>query len=444
MVRDMTDSTETSAFPPELDGPNHVFLTGRAGTGKTTLIRRWIEAHRNDLNVAVVAPTGVAALNLGGWTIHRFFGFRNQRPIDAEARGVRGDQFVKLDAIVLDEVSMCRSDLMDGIDIALRASRYSKEPFGGVRMIMVGDPLQLPPVVGKGDRKLFGRGGILPGEWFFQSKVMRRIIAAGKLSTIELTHIWRQSDPLFIKALNYIRGGDPGPKALEVINSRAGLPFDPKAIILTADNKEADWINRRRLDSLLGEQRDYEATTMGEWKGRTPPAPETLTLAIGARVMATFNDPSGQYVNGSTGEITGWCDGLPLVTFDDGPTVAVERRHWSIYENIVEEVKGKREVQREEIGGFEQIPLRLGWAVTIHKSQGMTFSKVAIDWGERKLFAPGQAYVALSRARSLDGLTMSRPLTMGDVKASRAAVDFILGTRTHKGNHATDVSHDLG
>ena len=426
-------------FPPELDAPGHVFLTGRAGTGKTTLIRQWVEARRRTLDIAIVAPTGVAALNLGGQTIHRFLNLHGRSPARMEARHAHGERYRRLDAIVLDEVSMCRSDLMDAVDIALRAARHDSRPFGGVRMIMVGDLLQLPPVVTGEDRTLFAPPDGLPGPWFFQSNAIRRILAKGQLSMIELTQVRRQNDPLFIKTLNYIRGGHPGVKTLDVINRRAGLAADPRAIILTADNRKADRLNSRRLDMLPGPRRTWRARTVGRWDGRVKPTSETLTLTVGARVMATCNDPDGQYVNGSTGTVT-QIDGLPWVRFDDGPTIPVGRHRWSIYENTIR----RERVERVETGRYEQIPLKLGWAVTIHKSQGMTFDRVAVDWGERPLFAPGQAYVALSRARTLDGLTMSRPLTPRDVTASQTAVRFIRSMRTHNSRHAADIPHDLG
>lgn len=433
-----TALTDADFEPAALDmlahGPQVVFLTGKAGTGKSTLVNHWLANHA-PANTLTLAPTGIAALNLtGGETIHRFMHARPGITVEqAKAGGSkrrRDPLYSALDALVVDEVSMVRADLMDCLDAFLRAARGSRRPFGGLRMVLVGDLMQLPPVVARGEAAAFS-GDPWTGPWFFDSAAIRRAIDDGAFASCSLERVHRQSDPVFVDALNAIRVGDSSPAVLDVVDARAGAAYDPDAmddaVTLAATNARADQVNALRLGSLGWSGSLWNASIQGEWSRSLRPAPEHLDVRAGERVMMVANEPSGLYANGSMGTVDGFEDGLPVVRLDDGPVVAVGPHDWQVTaaRAVTDPDTGERRLETYVVGSYRQLPLKPGWAVTVHKSQGQTFDRVHLELPPTPLFADGQAYVALSRVRSLAGLTMNRPLTPRDIRANREALAFL-------------------
>lgn len=415
-----------------LDSPDPVFLTGKAGTGKSTLIRHW-RSTRPRANILTLAPTGIAALNVDGMTIHRFMHAKaGVTPTEAYANGCRqtgSDFYHALDGIVVDEASMVRADLMDCLDRFLKGARNDVRPFGGVKTVLTGDLAQLPPVVDRNEMKAFKPGGQWEGPWFFQSAIIRSLIDDNRLRFAELTDVHRQSDPVFVDALNLLREGDPS--RLDVINRRARAHWNPKdTVILTATNARADRLNRMMLDRLTGMEYTAHATRSGQWDKRLEPAPAILAVKRGMRVMILANDPAGLYANGTMGVILDYDPDHRIATIrlDDGTVTDMGEHAWEItVPRIVhdpDDSDGRGRLENVVIGSYRQLPFKPGWAVTIHKSQGRTFDRCHVEFGPRPLFAPGQAYVALSRVTTLDGLSLDRPLTVRDVKADKAALEF--------------------
>lgn len=389
-------------------GGAHIFLTGRAGTGKTTLLKRFLETAGKD--AAVIAPTGVAAMNAGGQTIHSFFRLPPRLIEPGDIRRLRNARILKeLKTLVIDEISMVRADMMAAIDHSLRLHRDSMEPFGGVRMILVGDLAQLPPIVeGEIAQYLEERFG---GPFFFNAPVFRE---AGFLR-VELDHVFRQSDPDFIAILGGVRHGDLSDSEAALLNERVtqatGLDASSTHVVLTPTNQAAHQINAARLASLPGQARPYNGRTEGEFDPRLFPTEDPLLLKPGARVMMIRNDPSGRWVNGTMGEVDSLEDGAAFVRVGED-VHRVEPAAWERHRYAYD--AAKKSIERDVVGAFKQLPLRLAWAMTVHKSQGLTLDKVYIDFS-RGMFAHGQAYVALSRARSLEGLRLSRPLSPRDL-----------------------------
>lgn len=421
----------TPAFDEALEQLHHggafTMITGRAGTGKSTLLRQFL-LETTDF-VPVLAPTGIAALNVGGQTIHRFFGFSpnvtpDKAKVEAKTRPNLG-LFRKIKLIIIDEVSMVRADLMDCMDIFLRTARKDKRPFGGVRMVVVGDLYQLPPVVTTREREAFGQ--MYPTPYFFSSQVIGRVLDEGGFNLIELTKIYRQEDKTFINLLNGIRHRTLTRKDLDRLNESVGIELPKDSITLTTRNAEADEINRLRLNELAGEEKRYDGLMRGDFEKHETPTDLVLPLKKNARVMCIANDPLGRFVNGSLG----WVDGFDkdeqgqefiLVKLDEGQTVAVGPHTWSLYQSTFNDET--KSIEQQSVGSFTQLPLRLAWAVTIHKSQGKTFDHVVVDFGQGA-FASGQAYVALSRCRSLEGLSLAKPITTRDIRLDEAIVQFM-------------------
>ncbi len=386
----------------------HVFLTGRAGTGKTTLMREFLRRAGN--RAAVIAPTGVAAMQVGGQTIHSFFHFPPRLVEARDIRRVRHRRVIQaLTTLVIDEISMVRSDMMWAIDKALRLNREIDEPFGGVQMVLVGDLAQLPPVIqGAEAEYLESKHG---GPFFFHPPPFRD---AG-FTLVELEQVFRQTDEYFINILNAVRDGDLSSDEAADLNDRvtgrSGLEASLSHIVLTSTNEAAFRINQARLQGLPTPERAYDAKVEGQFDPRLFPAEEPLVLKIGARVMLTRNDPQGRWVNGTLGEIEGFEDKGARVRIGDQVHL-IEPAKWE--RNAYAFDAAAQALTKTTAGSFTQLPLRLAWAMTIHKSQGLTLEKVYLDLA-RRLFAHGQAYVALSRARSLEGLELSRALTPGDI-----------------------------
>jgi len=386
----------------------NVFLTGRAGTGKTTLTRALLKQLGS--KAAVLAPTGVAAMHAGGQTLHSFFRLPPRLIEPADVKRLKNARAVKaLEVLVIDEISMVRADMMWAIDASLRMNRNSSAPFGGVQMVLVGDLAQLPPVV-QGEE-----AGYLEmaygGPFFFHTPAFRD---AG-FTLVELETVYRQSDPDFIEILNAIREGeirrDQGRRLNEQVTGRGALEASETHVVLTPTNAAAARINAARLEELVGEPRLLPGKVEGQFEERVRPTDEPLVLKPGARAMLIRNDPAGRWVNGSLGTVADVTpDGVRVRVGED--THTVEPVKWERFRYTAD--PRTESLKKETIGAFEQFPLRLAWAMTIHKAQGLTLDKVYLDLPGR-LFAHGQAYVALSRARTLEGLELSRGLAPSDL-----------------------------
>lgn len=398
----------------------HLFVTGRAGTGKSTLLR----ALRDQITqeAIVLAPTGLAAVNVGGQTIHSFFGFppRLIRPDDIR-RSRNGRLMRRLKLIIIDEVSMVRSDLMWAIDQSLRVNRgRPREPFGGVRLLLFGDLHQLPPVVQSGEvaEHLESAHG---GPFFFQVSALGE--GAGT-SLIELEHVFRQRDETLLNVLNRIRDGEVTEEDLEVLNERTHairtLGEGDAYVILTPTNAAAQRINMAYLDALGGSLRTYEAGITGEFGQAAHPTDATLLLKAGAKVILLRNDPDKRWVNGSIARVSRLDEKRVWIEID-GKEHEIEPVSWEARRYAFDQ--GAEKIVENVTGTFRQFPLRLAWALTIHKSQGLTLDRVYIDLG-RGTFAHGQAYVALSRCRSLEGLALARPLRPSDILFDRSVMAY--------------------
>ncbi len=402
----------------------HLFLTGRAGTGKSTWLRLFRQTTRK--KVVVLAPTGVAALNVGGQTIHSFFGFP-PRPMNA--RDIRKRRFRKLyermEVLVIDEVSMVRADLMDHMDRFLRLNRGNDEPFGGVQLVLVGDLFQLPPVVAsEAEQYLFSEYYASP--WFFDAHVMQELLPAFEM--VELRRVFRQDSRYFLRLLDAIRMGMVDHEDLEDLNERYQPHFgdEPGYITLSPYNRLVDRINLRHLRNLDTPARTYRATISGTFDPRLYPTEAELQLKVGAQVMFVVNDQAGRaYVNGTIGQVVALQPERVIVEVtesDESRTIEVEPHEWEIVRYKASDDK-PGEIETEVVGTFRQLPLRLAWAVTIHKSQGKTFERVIIDMG-RGAFETGQTYVALSRCRTLEGIVLKQPIRLQDIRTDERVVEF--------------------
>jgi len=408
----------------------HVFVTGRAGTGKSTLLQ--VFRNQTKKRAVVLAPTGVAAVNVQGQTIHSFFGFRPDITVsaikDISVYGERKATCKKLETLVIDEVSMVRADLFDCVDEFLRLHGPKKElVFGGVQIICIGDLYQLPPVVTSSERAIFE--GHYPGPYFFNS----RAFSAFKPEFIELEKIYRQSDENFITLLNSIRNNSAGGEELKAINKRYDPLFEPpkqrRYIYLTTTNKGAEAINTKELSKLKGKSYRFKGRINGAFDARTLPTNNELALKIGAQVMLVNNDSSGRWVNGTIGAIIAIKqndEGEYYLTLElaDGGVVSVHPYTWELYNFRYNKEMGTME--SDTVGTFRQYPVMLAWAVTIHKSQGKTFDRVIVDL-ERGTFAHGQLYVALSRCTTLEGLVLKKPVKKSHILMDWRVVKFLTG-----------------
>lgn len=416
-----------------------ILVSGRAGTGKSRLIR-YIAGLPEGSRTMIVAPTGIAALNIGASTIHAAFQIPHAM-VDARSMQARklGPEIRKIDRLIVDEVSMVRADLLDAIDARLRDARKLDRPFGGVQVMLVGDFLQLPPVVRDDDMAaLAGLGYRTP--YAFSAHVMQEV----PLKVITLTKVWRQSDAELIEMLGRIREGRRTQEALAWLNARCSREAraGSQPMLLTPTRAAADRYNDAGLARLKATSSSAPVISLGLRQGSfvesaALPAPETLALLPGLRVMATKNGVG--YVNGSLGVVTEIDTSDPealaaMVSFDGATEpVKVSPATW---ENTRSEWKDGEGLVNKVIGRYQQIPLALGYAITIHKSQGLTLEDVRLDLG-RGTFAPGQAYVALSRAKHLEGLSFARPLNTRDVRTDAILDAFLAWTRESDGLEVT-------
>ena len=389
----------------------HLFVTGRAGTGKSTLLRCLAPLLAD--RAVTVAPTGLAAVNVGGQTIHSFFGFppRLIGPDDIR-RSRNGGLMRRLEFLVVDEVSMVRSDLMWAIDQSLRINRgRPRQAFGGVRLILFGDLHQLPPVIQEAEvaNHLESEHG---GPFFFDVAAMSE--GAGT-ALVELGRVFRQNDDRLVRVLDRIRDGDVSDEDLVDLNDRVApvrtLAEGDPYVILTPTNAAAQRINAAFLEALPGQAFAYKAGTSGEFSQGAHPTDQTLVLKASAKVIMLRNDPDRRWVNGSVARISRLDEKRVWITIG-GEEHEIEPAAWENRRYAFDQTAGK--IVETVAGTFKQFPVRLAWALTIHKSQGLTLEKVYVDLG-RGTFAHGQAYVALSRCRSLDGLALARPLKPSDV-----------------------------
>ena len=424
----------------------NLFLTGKAGTGKTTFLHRLRESAAK--NMVVLAPTGVAAINARGATIHSFFqlsfapfipghGYVSKENVRYSFSKQKRRIIASLDLLVIDEISMVRPDVLDAIDSVLRRYRDPQSPFGGVQLLLIGDLRQLAPVVKDSEWEILRDYYASP--YFFESQALRK---AGYLA-IELQTVYRQNDPEFIEILNAVRDGNPSDEMIRNLNMRFRPSFDPPEtegyIRLTTHNHLAQSLNDSRLKALSSPLAVIKADLSGNFPESSFPAESDLMLKTGAQVMFIKNDSGTErrFYNGMIGHVTAISDSSGTVAPSDGsPQIEVGKALW---ENTRYEIDEKNKSVKEVVDGtFLQFPLRLAWAITIHKSQGLTFDKAIIDAASS--FAPGQAYVALSRCRSLDGLVLSSRLDSNAVIIDKNVNTFITGCNEARPDDATVAS----
>jgi len=410
----MTDIEINEDFKKALDLAEclnkNLFITGRAGTGKSTLLKYFRE--HTQKKIAVIAPTGVAAVNIGGQTVHSFFGFRPDitvNKVERDYKKVRKAKlYAQLDALVIDEISMVRADLLDCVNAFLKMhGRVKGKPFGGIQMIFFGDLYQLPPVVTSSEKEIFE--DVYKSPYFFNANVMNEIT----LEIVELNKIYRQKDGTFIDILNSVRNKSIADNLLDVLNSRLDplfeIPDNDFYIYLTTTNAKADLINNERLNKLKTPEFQFDANITGKFDEKCAPAPISLYLKAGAHIMLVNNDKKGRYINGTVGKLIkiNQKEDTLTVQLSSGKKIEVYPYTWEMYRFQYNE-KDKR-IESETVGSFTQFPIILAWAITIHKSQGKTFEKAIIDM-DKGAFTHGQTYVALSRCVSLEGLVLKKPI----------------------------------
>lgn len=426
-----------------------IFLTGKAGTGKTTLLREIIQTTHK--NTVVVAPTGIAALNASGVTIHSMFqlpfgGFipDNSSPYFSEntkfetkvtlrrhfkMSGLKKAVIRNMELLIIDEVSMLRADLLDAMDFMMQTVRKKSSPFGGVQVLFIGDLLQLPPVIR--DEEWRTLKTYYKGKFFFHSHVIQK----NPPLYIELSKIFRQTDDTFISILNNLRNNQITTADIQTLNQYVKPDFDLKAnkgyITLTTHNAKADTINAQALEDLDGKIITYKPEIVGDFPDKIYPIEENLQLKVGAQIMFVKNDLSfdKKYFNGKMGFIKSLSSREILVHFpEENKTIEVEKYEWKNIRYKVDE--NTKEIEEDVLGTFVHYPIKLAWAITVHKSQGLTFDKAALDVSQ--VFLPGQAYVALSRLRSLNGLILLSPLQMNGISNDQDVMDYSLNKATEE------------
>lgn len=411
-----------------------VFLTGKAGTGKSTFLKYVCSITKK--KHIVLAPTGIAAINAGGSTLHSFFKlpFHPLLPDDPNfsLKGGKLHSFLKyssehrklikeVELVIIDEISMVRADIIDFIDKVLRVySQNMREPFGGKQLLLVGDVYQLEPVLKSDEREIINR--FYPTPYFFSAKVFNTM----ELVSIELTKVYRQSDPVFVRVLDHIRTNTAGAADLQLLNTRYNTEIEESEsdmyITLATRRDVVNYINEKKLAELPGESAILKGEIKGEFPENSLPTQMELELKPGAQIIFIKNDFDKRWVNGTIGTVAGIDENDTLyVITEDGQELDVKKDKWSNIRYRYNEEEKK--IEEEELGVFIQYPIRLAWAITIHKSQGLTFSRVVIDF-TGGVFAGGQAYVALSRCTSLDGIQLKKPISRGDIFVRPEIVTF--------------------
>ena len=410
---------EFQAGQRAIDEGENLLILGSAGTGKSTFLK-WLRKKIGDSkNYVVLAPTGMSALQVGGQTVHSFFGFKPQllKGTEGWRKPRSAKMYEKLDLIIIDEISMVRADVFDAIDKFLQ--RYGPKkgaPFGGVQVLAMGDLFQLSPIVRREEHDFFREMFGTP--FFFGCEAWRE----GDFNLLEFTKIFRQSDEPFINLLSRIRHGERSNDLLGTLNQRLTDASPQGAVILAARNRTVDTINERELNQLKGKLHTYLATTTGKVDEGSFTSPVELTLKVGARIMFTRNDSAGRWVNGTLGEVIE-CDKKTVrVKTDDGQKYNVEPMKWELTKYVFDD---ETDAPVATVAGtFSQLPLTLAWALTIHKAQGQTLENCTIDLSDGGAFADGQLYVALSRARALESIHLTQPITPADVRTSSDVKNF--------------------
>ncbi len=420
---DMTDEKQEVLDILEFSNDN-VFLSGKAGTGKSNFLQYFRTTTRK--KVVVVAFTGVAAINVQGQTIHSFFKFHPRTTLDTIRRqwGENAKMYKRIDTIIIDEISMVRADLLDFIDKFMRINgNEPNKPFGGVQVFAIGDLFQLPPIVRKDEEEFFST--VYKSQYFFDSNVYQEANFIKK----ELTEMYRQDKDEqgdFIKTLDNLRVCSFDDSDIDLINRRYDSiyekPSNEFVISLVPTNKVADYINTIELSKLSPEPCTYEGVIKDDFKAKDLPTAMNLILKEGSQVMLLYNDPRQRWVNGDIVKIIKTEKEYVRVLFDDGSFDDITSNKWESIKFVLDEETDK--INPEVSGTFTQLPIKLAWAVTIHKAQGKTFEKVHIEFG-RGTFAPGQAYVALSRCRSLEGMTLTSPLQRHYVFTDKTIKEFM-------------------
>ena len=417
------------------------FITGRAGTGKSTLLTHFCKTTKK--KVVVLAPTGVAALNVKGQTIHSFFKFRPnitpERVRKLRSKDEDKNIYKQLDALIIDEISMVRADLLDCVDKFLRLNGpLENKPFGGIQMIFIGDLYQLSPVVTGSDKEIFKT--LYKTPYFYGAHVFEYF----EMEFVELQKVYRQQDAKFIELLNSVRNNSITEKGLALLKQRYQPQFEPPPgdfyVYLTTTNAMAETINQSQLAKLENPPLIFTGEIEGEFGKENLPTAIDLKIKAGAQIMMLNNDVLGRWVNGSIGEVKGLIrnnkgEDVIIADLNDGTTVEITTFTWEIYRSFVDE----GQLASEVIGTFTQYPLMLAWAVTIHKSQGKTFDNVIIDIG-RGAFAHGQTYVALSRCTSFEGIVLIKPLQKKDIWTDFKVIDFLTKYQYKKADKANPLS----
>ena len=408
------------AYALVLNTNSSFFLTGKAGTGKTTFLRRIQQ--EIDKNFIVLAPTGAAAILVGGETIHSFLGLPPEviTPHTQLRINERKRELIRAaDTVIVDEASMVRCDVVDAMDRAFRAIMHNGLPFGGKQVIFAGDMFQLEPIAERGVvTELLRDMYECDRFYFYKAHVFKRF----NMPRIELQEVYRQDDPVFLGVLNNVRNYKLTADDLKILNNRVCEPEESDmSIVLSPYHRTVDEINNRRLESLPGEALTFEAEMDGKFNPDSAPVDAHLKLKVGAQVMFARNDAERRWVNGTLAEVVGLKDDEVRVRLNDGTEHVVGRIQWEAYEQKYD--RKTKTIEKELIGTFTQYPLRLAWAITIHKSQGMTFDKMVLDLS-RGVFTSGQLYVALSRVRSLKGLYLTDPVRYGHVRENAEIMAF--------------------
>jgi len=400
----------------------HLFITGKAGTGKSTLLDLF--RRTTSKNVVILAPTGIAALKVHGQTIHSFFKFPPRLILPSDIKYTPSLKRIvnKLEILILDEISMVRADILDGINKILQLHRNNNKPFGGIRLVAFGDIYQLPPIVSSVEEKHFFQNNYTSA-YFFASEIWQQL---QNMRYINLSMVYRQTDRSFIRLLDEIRMGDIDYDSLTALNENVDPDFDQEGYIyLSPRNATMQRINQQKLAELPNEEHTYLPTITGEYNPNNMPIDPVLRIKVGAQVIFVKNDPDKEYVNGSLGIVTDLDTNLIRIRLNhDDKEVTIGRATWDMIRYRLDP-DADAQIKPEVVGTLEAFPVKLAWAMSIHKSQGQTFEKVILDM-EGGAFEFGQTYVALSRCTTLEGIVLKKPLRQRDIMVDQRVVDFYI------------------